>query len=90
MPNFREENYRSTGNLSVNKYWTPTLSLAQTKLLEVRNVLELLNDTNVPAVMKLQASEVWSAVQKYPQNAPNPEKIHCMLAIIYNQFSKTA
>ena len=58
MPNFREEIYQSTGDLSVNDHFTPTLYISQTKILEVSNILERLNDTNVPAVLKLQASGV--------------------------------
>ena len=40
--------------------------MAKTKLLELRDILELWDDTNVPAVMKLQALEVGPVVQKYP------------------------
>ena len=39
LPNFIEEHYRSTEYFSVNNQWIPTLSIAQTKLHEVRNIL---------------------------------------------------
>ena len=55
MPNFREENYQSIGYFSVNNHWTPTLSIAENKLLELKNIVECLNDTNVPAVLNIQA-----------------------------------
>ena len=66
MPNFRGGNYRSAGNFSVKNECKPTISVVQNKLLEVRNVLGLINDTNIPIFMKLKASEVRSEVQKYP------------------------
>ena len=66
LHNFREENYQSTGNLSVNIQRTPKLSIYQTKLIEVSNILELLNNTIVPAVLNLQDSKLRPAVQTYP------------------------
>ena len=48
----------------VGNHWTPKISISQTKLLEVRNILELLNGTNKPVVLKLQASGGGSVIQK--------------------------
>ena len=75
LTNFREEIYQSTKYFSVNDHWNPTILIAKTKLGEVRNILRRWNDTNVPDVLKLQASEVGSTVKKYPIKAQNPEKV---------------
>ena len=66
FPNFREENYRIIGNLSVTNHCIPTISIAQNKYLDVRNILEHWYETNLPDVLKLHASEVGSEIRKYP------------------------
>ena len=53
LTNFREENYCSTEDFSVNDHWTPTLSINKTKLHGVRNILGRFNKTNVPTFLKL-------------------------------------
>ena len=58
LPNLRKGKYRLIGNLSVNNYCKPTLSISQSKVIVVRNILEHRNNTNAPVVMKLHASEV--------------------------------
>ena len=66
LPHFGGVNYRSTGDFSVNNHWSPTLPISQTKVIFVRNILELLNNTSVTAVLKIWALEVGSLVPKYP------------------------
>ena len=61
MPIFREEKYRSIGNLSVNNN-----SIYQTKVIVMRNILECINDTNLKCTLKLRELEIWSLVQKHP------------------------
>ena len=70
------------GNVSVTNHCIPTISIAQTKFIEVRKMLEYLNNTNVPDVLKLQASEVGSAIQKYPKKAPNPENCYILATTV--------
>ena len=45
---FKGEKYLSTGNLFTNNYWNPQISIYQTKFIFMENVLECLNNTNVP------------------------------------------
>ena len=66
LPNFREEEHRSTVNFSVHNHCTPTLPIDQTKVIVMKNILEHQNDTNLVAVLKIQASEVGPTVQEYP------------------------
>ena len=40
------------------------------------NILFSLLDTNVPAVLKVQASELGLKIQKYPQESQNTAKKH--------------
>ena len=45
---FKGEKYLSTGNLFTNNCWNPQISIYQTKFIFMENVLECLNNTNVP------------------------------------------
>ena len=75
LANFREENYKSTEDFSITHHWTTNLSIAQTKLHEIRNILVRLNETNIPVVMNVQALEVGLEVQEYPQKSQNPAEL---------------
>ena len=66
LPYLIEEKYRSTGDFTINNHWTPSLSISHTKFIVLKNILEHQNDTKLPTVLNLQASEVSSEVQKYP------------------------
>ena len=88
LNNFRERKYRSTDDLPINNHYTPTLTIAQTKIHDMRNMLGRWNDTNLPSVMKLQVSEVGLVVQNNPKR-PKIHRNHWILEMIYNQFYKT-
>ena len=75
LANFREENYKSTEDFSITNHWTTNLSIAQTKLHEIRNILVRLNETNIPVVRNVQALEVGLEVQEYPQKSQNPAEL---------------
>ena len=68
------KNYWSTSNIFVDNKWTPTLLIDQTKFIKLRVILGILNDTNISAVLKLQALEVVSAVQKNIPKIPQIQK----------------
>ena len=74
FPNFTRGKYWSTGDLFVNNNWTPTISIAQTKIPR-KNILKFINDTKVPSVLKLQDSDVGSEVQKYPKKNQSSAKV---------------
>ena len=65
---------RSTEDFFVDNHWIPTFSIAQNILHEARNIYFRLMDTNLPAVLKVQASELRLEVPKYPQEAQSKEK----------------
>ena len=62
VPNFLEEYYQSTGDLSVNIHYSSTFSIDQIKF--VRNILEFQNDTKVPYFLKIKDSYFDSEDQK--------------------------
>ena len=81
LPNFIGEKHRSMVYFSVNIHWTPTLSLSQTKVIFVGNVLEFQNDTKIPATLKLQNSDNGSAVKIISPKAPKLAKVLTIRAI---------
>ena len=73
VPNFLEEYYQSTGDLSVNIHYSSTFSIDQIKF--VRNILEFQNDKKAPSFLKLQGSNLGSEVQNPPYKAQNAAKV---------------
>ena len=53
LPNFREEKYQSTGNVSINSHRNATLSIYQTKVIVMMDIVEFLNDKKSPDTLKL-------------------------------------